>query len=206
MFITFEGIEGCGKTTQIELLFTYLKNKGYKVIRTREPGGTPFGEELREAFLRTESKVSSMCELLVFTAMRAQHVEEIIEPALRNGIIVLCDRFSDATYAYQGFGRGLNLDTIDSLNQLATRGLAPDVTIFMDLPAREGLLRKARSAKMDRFETEKISFHNRIRQGYKKLTKKEPDRFLIIDATLDIGTIQRHIRDKIRKALRSNAI
>ncbi len=206
MFITFEGIEGCGKTTQIELLFTYLKNKGHKVIRTREPGGTPFGEELREAFLRTESKVSSMCELLVFTAMRAQHVEEVIEPALRKGTIVLCDRFSDATYAYQGYGRGLDLDTIDSLNLLATRGLAPDITIFMDLPAREGLLRKARSAKMDRFEKEKISFHNRIRQGYRKLVKKEPDRFLVVDATLDIGTIERHIRDKIRRALRSNAV
>ncbi len=206
MFITFEGIEGCGKTTQIELLFTYLRSKGHKVIRTREPGGTPFGEELREAFLRTESKVSSMCELFVFTAMRAQHVEEIIEPALSNGVIVLCDRFSDATYAYQGYGRGLDLDTIGTLNRLATRGVAPDITIVLDCPARQGLVRKARSAKMDRFEKEKISFHNRIRQGYKKLVKKEPDRFLVIDATLDIGTIQQQIRGRIREALRSDAI
>ena len=206
MFITFEGIEGCGKTTQIDLLFNYLRGKGYKIIKTREPGGTAFGETLRETFLKTDSKVSPMCELLIFAAMRAQHVEELIEPALRDGYIVLCDRFSDATYAYQGYGRGLDLSTIRTLNDLSAHGISPDLTIILDCPAREGLTRKARSAEMDRFEREEISFHNRIRKGYKELAKQNRDRFLVLDGTDNVKTIQSAIRKKIGVILRQHGI
>ena len=206
MLITFEGIEGCGKTTQIELLHIYLGKKGYKVVKTREPGGTPFGESLRDAFLHASTKVDSLAELLVFMAMRAQHVEELVFPALKKGAIVLCDRFTDASYAYQGYGRGVDLTVIETLNNLVTKGIRPDLTIFLDCPVQKGLTRKARSVTMDRFEKEEISFHRRIKKGYEKLIKENPKRFFLVDGTLDVNTIQKTIRKKVEGLLKHHGI
>ena len=206
MFITFEGIEGCGKTTQIELLNTYLEKKGHKVIKTREPGGTPFGESLRNVFLHAKMKVYPLSELLVFMAMRAQHVDELILPALKEGTIVLCDRFTDASYAYQGYGRGIDLSIIETLNRLVTKGIKPDLTILLDCPVEKGLTRKAQSAPMDRFEKEELSFHRKIKKAYEKLAKEDPERFFVIDGTLDIDTIHKTIRKKVEDLLKHHGI
>ncbi len=186
MLITFEGIEGCGKTTQIALLHTYLVKKGFNVIMTREPGGTTFGETLRKIFLHTNMEVSPLSELLVFMAMRAQHVEELIQPALKEGKVVLCDRFIDASYAYQGYGRGIDLGIIETLNRLVTKGVRPNLTVLLDCPVESGLKRKAESADMDRFEKEELAFHKKIKKAYDKMSKADPKRFFVIDGSLDI--------------------
>jgi dTMP kinase len=206
VLITFEGIEGCGKTTQIELLNTYLERKGHKVIRTREPGGTPFGESLRNAFLHAKMKVYPLSELLVSMAMRAQHVDELILPSLKEGVIVLCDRFTDASYAYQGFGRNVDLKIIETLNALVAKGIKPDLTILLDCPVEKGLTRKAQSATMDRFEKEDLSFHTKINKAYKKLAKEDPKRFFVIDGTLDINAIHHIIRNKVEDLLKHHGI
>ena len=206
MFITFEGIEGCGKTTQIELLYTYLEKSGHKVIKTREPGGTAFGESLRNAFLHAKMKVYPLSELLVFMAMRAQHVDELILPALKEGTIVLCDRFTDASYAYQGYGRGIDLSVIETLNKLVTKEIKPDLTILLDCPVEKGLTRKAESALMDRFEKEELSFHRKISKAYEKLAKEDPKRFFVIDGTLDINAIHKTIRKKVEDLLKHHGI
>ncbi|HVN95432.1 MAG TPA: dTMP kinase [Syntrophorhabdaceae bacterium] len=199
MLITFEGIEGSGKTTQIELLYNYLIGKKKKVIKTREPGGTPFGEILRKVFLHEHMEVYPLSELLVFMAMRAQHVEQLIRPALKEHKIVLCDRFVDASYAYQGYGRGIDLGIIETLNRFVTKGIRPNLTILLDCPVKEGLGRKARAASMDRFEKEDLSFHRKIRKAYEKLSKEDPKRFFVIKGTLDKNTIQMAIRKKVEE-------
>jgi dTMP kinase len=206
VFITFEGIEGCGKTTQIELLYAYLEKKGHKIIKTREPGGTAFGESLRNAFLHAKMKVYPLSELLVFMAMRAQHVDELIQPALREGAIVLCDRFTDASYAYQGYGRGIDLSIIEMLNKLVTKEIKPDLTILLNCPVERGLTRKAESAFMDRFEKEELSFHRKINGAYEKLSKEEPKRFFVVDGTLEINTIHNAIRKKVEDLLKHHGI
>jgi len=206
MLITFEGIEGCGKTTQIALLYTYLEGKGHRVIKTREPGGTAFGESLRNAFLHAKMKVYPLSELLVFMAMRAQHVDELVLPALKEGAIVLCDRFADASYAYQGYGRGIDLNVIETLNTLVIKGIKPDLTILLDCPVEKGLTRKAQSTSMDRFEKEEFSFHRKIKKGYEKLVKEDPKRFFVIDGTLDINTIHKTIRKKVEDLLKHHGI
>lgn len=206
MLITFEGIEGCGKTTQIELLYDYLEKRGHKVIKTREPGGTPFGESLRNAFLHAKVKVYPLSELLVFMAMRAQHIDELILPALKEGAIVLCDRFTDASYAYQGYGRGIDLSVIETLNKLVTKEIKPDLTILLDCPVEKGLTRKAESALMDRFEKEELSFHRKINNAYEKLAEENPERFFVIDGTLDIETIHQTIRKKVEDLLNRHGI
>jgi dTMP kinase len=206
VFITFEGIEGCGKTTQIELLYSFLEAKGYKIIKTREPGGTPFGESLRNAFLHTEMSIHPLSELLVFMAMRIQHVDELILPALKAGAIVLCDRFTDASYVYQGCGRGIDWNVIETLNRLVTKEITPDLTILLDCPVEQGLTRKAQSALMDRFEKEELSFHKKINVGYKKLAKEDPERFFVIDGTLDIDVIHKTIRKKVEDLLKHHGI
>jgi dTMP kinase len=206
VLITFEGIEGCGKTTQIELLYDYLEKRGHKVIKTREPGGTPFGESLRNAFLHAKVKVYPLSELLVFMAMRAQHIDELILPALKEGAIVLCDRFTDASYAYQGYGRGIDLSVIETLNKLVTKEIKPDLTILLDCPVEKGLTRKAESALMDRFEKEELSFHRKINNAYEKLAEENPERFFVIDGTLDIETIHQTIRKKVEDLLNRHGI
>ncbi|MBA4417965.1 MAG: dTMP kinase [Syntrophus sp. (in: bacteria)] len=197
MLITFEGIEGCGKSTQVEILYEYLLSKGYGVIRTREPGGTMFGEVLRNALLQGDMNVSPLPELLVFMAMRAQHIEEVIMPALQDRKIVLCDRFTDATYAYQGYGRGIDLGIIENLNRLVTKGVRPHCTILLDVTVEVGLKRKARHATMDRIEKEALSFHEKIKKAYEKLSQDDPGRFFIIDGNSSPESIGDVIRERV---------
>jgi dTMP kinase len=206
MLITFEGIEGCGKTTQIALLHAYLEKKGFNVIKTREPGGTTFGETLRKVFLHENMEVYPLSELLVFMAMRAQHVEELIQPALKEGKVVLCDRFVDASYAYQGYGRGIDLGIIETLNRLVTKGVRPNLTVLLDCAVDAGLRRKAESADMDRFEKEEVAFHKKIKKAYEKMSKADPKRFFVIDSSLDIDTIHKTIRKKVAALLKNYGI
>ena len=206
MLITFEGIEGSGKTTQIELLGDYLTGKGYSVVQTREPGGTGFAEALREVLLKKGLEVDPLSELLVFMAMRAQHVEEVIMPALQDGKVVLCDRFVDATYAYQGYGRKIDLGVIETLNRLVTKGVRPNLTILLNVTAERGLKRKAASSPMDRIEEEDITFHQRIKKAYEKLAKEDPKRFFVVDGSLKVEAIHEIVRVKVSNVLKSYGI
>jgi dTMP kinase len=207
MLITFEGIEGSGKSTQVKILYEHLLSRGLGVIRTREPGGTMFGEALRKVFLQENMQVYPLSELLVFMAMRAQHVEEVIMPALQDGKIVLCDRFVDATYAYQGYGRGIDLGIIETLNRLVTKGVRPNLTILLNCTVNMGFKRKAGlDASMDRFEKEAASFHRKIRNAYLKLSKEDPKRFFVVDGKAPVGEVQRVIREKVDRLLESHGI
>lgn len=187
-FITCEGIEGSGKSTQIILLADYLRNQGYDVVVTREPGGCPIADKIREILLDPENhRLCSRAELLLYAAARAQHVEEVMLPALTRGAIVLCDRYLDATIAYQGYGRNLDLTLIKELNYVASSGLTPDLTLLFDLPVATGLNRAlARNAVAQtnegRFEAESLAFHERVRTGYLQRASQE-ERITIIDAT-----------------------
>ncbi|MBP7528539.1 MAG: dTMP kinase [Syntrophorhabdaceae bacterium] len=206
MLITFEGIEGSGKTTQIELLSDYLTGNGYSVVQTREPGGTGFGEALREVLLKKGMEVKALSELLVFMAMRAQHVDEVILPALQDGKVVLCDRFVDATYAYQGYGRKIDLGVIETLNRLVTKGIRPNLTILLNVTAERGLKRKAASSLMDRIEQEEISFHQRVKKAYEKLAREDAKRFFIIDGSLKVEAIHEIVRVKVSNVLKSYGV
>jgi dTMP kinase len=201
-FITFEGSEGCGKSTQLGLAASWLMARGLPVLVTAEPGGTPLGRKIREILLnRGSSPIGAEAELLLFAAARAQHVREGILPALREGKWVLCDRFSDATLAYQGFGRGLDAAFIGALNAFSACSLIPDLTLLFDLPVEVGLARAKRrvtgvepEAAEDRFEQEDCAFHNRVRRGYRTLAAAEPARFRIIDGAADVETVQAEVR------------
>lgn len=189
MFITFEGIEGCGKSTQIGLLEQKLLAAGYHVTKTREPGGCPIADQVRAVLLDAANRAMvPMSELLLYGAARAQHLAEVVRPALAQGRIVLCDRFSDATRAYQAFGRGLDRHLIEQVNQLACQGLAPDITLLLDCPVETGLSRArqrieaANGPREERFELEALEFHQRVRDGYLTLAAEEPQRFVIVDA------------------------
>jgi dTMP kinase len=188
IFITFEGIEGCGKSTQIEKFADFLGAEGKALLLTREPGGTDIGDQIREILLNpANTAMSPTTELLLYAAARAQHVEEKIRPALKNGQIVLSDRYADATSAYQGAARNLSSATLKELHQIATGDLIPDITFLFDLPAEKGLGRaRDRNTKEnveDRFENEEINFHEKVRAGYLALAKDQPDRFIVIDAS-----------------------
>lgn len=199
-FITFEGIEGSGKTTQIRLLTQWLQQYNTEVIQTREPGGCPIADQIRGILLHPDNATMvSRTELLLYAAARAQHIEEIVRPALTAGKVVLCDRFTDATLAYQGDGRGLDRDLIIQLNHLAAGDCCPDLTLLFDLPVEIGLGR-ARQRETDlqdssegRFEREQHEFHQRIRDGYLSLAAAEPQRFKIIDATLSAQQLSQQI-------------
>lgn len=202
MLITFEGIEGCGKSTQVDLLFDYLTRKGYNVIKTREPGGTAFGEALRDVALQKNIDVFPLSELLTIMAIRAQHVEELIMPALQDRTIVLCDRFVDASYAYQGYGRGIDLGIIETLNRLVTKGIRPNLTVLIDCAAGLGLKRKAKDHRsLDRFEKESLSFHRKIRNAYLKLADEDQRRFFVVDGKSKIGDVHRLIKEKVESLL-----
>ena len=202
LFVTFEGIEGSGKTTQIIKASDYLKEEGIPHVMTGEPGGTPLGGELRKILLdKTVLALSGRTELLLFAADRAQHVEEVIAPAMGKGSVVLCDRFSDATLAYQGYGRGQDKGYVRSLCDFASRSLVPDMTFLFDIPADAGLGRIIDRARMagdtpreDRFEREHLRFHEMVRDGYLALARNEPDRFRVIDASRDIDAVHRDVR------------
>ena len=204
-FITFEGPEGAGKSSQVERLASYLRNKGYECLLTREPGGTSLAEKLRQVVKshRGPEKVHPETELLLMEAARAQHVRELILPALSAGKTVICDRFFDSTTAYQGGARNLDRSTIDELNMFAAAGRKPDLTFLMDLPPEEGFRRIAsrKSEGFDRFENEKLEFHRKVRQSFLHLAEREPERFCVIDATLDRETIAQKIRQVIDVAL-----
>jgi dTMP kinase len=192
-FITFEGVEGCGKTTQIRLLEEHLLSLGFDTVLTREPGGCAIADKIRTILLDAENRaMSPLTELMLYDAARAQHVSEVIVPALNAGKIVLCDRFCDATIAYQSFGRGLDRTLIDGLNHLACQGVAPDLTVLIDCDPAIGLTR-ARSRieassgpREERFELEALAFHERVRNGYRQLATDTPERFITVDGNQSI--------------------
>jgi len=188
LFITFEGVEGSGKTTQIERLKKYLTRMGIPCRVTREPGGCPIGEKIRKILLNPDHRgMSPLSELLLYEASRAQHVIDVVNPLLKKGTVVLCDRFSDASIAYQGYGRQVDVKWIEKLNRLSSQGISPDITFLLDCPSDVGLKRALQRNRMlnkekeGRFESEKIQFHNRVRRGYLSIAGKEPHRVKVID-------------------------
>jgi dTMP kinase len=200
--ITFEGGEGCGKSTQARLLYQKLQQHNVASLLTQEPGGTPLGNKIRSVLkVKRDFTISPLSELFLFAACRSQIIHDVIGPAMQAGQVVVCDRFSDSTTVYQGFGRGLDLSLIDSVNTSATGGLKPDVTILLDVLSEQGLQRK-RKIQEDRFDSEELSFHRRIREGYLKLAAGEPQRWLVLKAGLPISKLSQltweHVRPLIK--------
>jgi len=200
-FIAIEGPDGCGKSTQIELLAAALKERGFDVVLTREPGGTRLGEEIRKVLLLSkEENFSPYAELMLFEAARAQHVEEILKPALAEGKVVIASRYAEATRAYQGGGRGLPLPEVAAANALGTRGLWPDLTIILDIDSEEGLRRVKGAAgkdlpigELDRIEKESLDFHRRVRKEYLALAEEEKDRVRVVDGSRSVGEVSKEI-------------
>jgi dTMP kinase len=204
LFVTFEGPEGCGKTSQLRLLAAHLRDQGCDVLTTREPGGTPISERVRAIVLDpTHPDMEPTTEFLLFSAARAQHVAEVIRPHLEHGGVVLCDRFADSSLAYQGYGYGLDLEARRAITHFATGGLLPDLTFFLDLPVEIGLRRKAggRGDAWNRMEQKQIAYHERVRAGYLAMAADEPGRWVTIDATGDIESVQAAIREPIMRHL-----
>ena len=197
LFITFEGPDGCGKTTQMNLLAQYFEKKGKKVVLTREPGGKGLGEKVREILLNYDGEVSDRCESFLFLADRAQNIDIIVKPAVKQGEIVLCDRHIDSTVAYQGYGRGLDINEINMLNNLATGGKKPDLTLVFDVDVETSMKRVGKEK--DRMESAGIEFHNRVRNGYLELAIQEPDRIKVLDATKTIEEIHEKVIEIIEK-------
>ena len=211
LFITFEGMEGSGKSSQIANVSEYFVEKGLTVIRTREPGGTTIAEKIRDLIIhQQEEKLSEKAELLLMLAARAQQFEEVIRKNLGGADLILCDRFTDSTLAYQGGGRGMDMDVLRNLNDQATSGLNPDVTFLMDLQVSDSQTRilnrkkrNQRSKKVDRFESENIIFHEKIREAYLQLAQKEPGRIFVLNAIEKPKQIFQQIIDEIEKRMRS---
>ena len=207
-FITFEGIDGSGKSTQLRMLASGLRLRGFDVLTTCEPGGTPLGRRLREAFLETEETVSPLAELLLFAADRAQHVDFLIKPELNAGKIVISDRYADATFAYQGAGRGFSEETVKQVIKLATDGLMPDLTIFFDLSIEQALLRTASRSengeKKNRMDSETAEFYTRVRDAYLEIAEREPNRFRVIDANGAIEEIHAQVIEIVTKFLETS--
>ena len=205
MFISFEGGEGSGKSTAIKTIVDRLQKRGYDVLLTREPGGTPISEEIREVILNNaNTDMDPMTEALLFAAARRQHVVECIKPALKEGKIVLCDRYVDSSLAYQGAARGLGVKKVYDINMYATEGLLPDITIFFDISPEQGLERiseHASSREINRLDTEKIQFHESVRKAFKDLAKEYPERYVIIDASLSPEAVAEEAYSAIEKRL-----
>lgn len=197
MFITFEGADGCGKTTQLNLLKDYLENKGLDVVLTREPGGKGLGEHIRKILLTYDGPVSDRCESFLFLADRAQNIDVIVKPAIEQGKIVLCDRHTDSTVAYQGYGRGLDIDEINKLNNLATGGKKPDLTFVFDVDIETSMKRVGKEK--DRMESSGKDFFNRVRQGYLELAKLEPKRIKVVDSTKSIEEVHQKVIEIIEQ-------
>jgi dTMP kinase len=199
LFITFEGIEGCGKTTQIGLLTSFLERLHRPFLLTREPGGTGVGEQIRQILLSSENVgIEPMAELYLYAAARVQHIRQVISPALREGKLVICDRFADATLAYQGYGRGMDLAWIEEIHARTMENVKPDLTFLLDLPVEEGLRRALKrmekhSVKEDRFEKEALDFHRRVREGYLILARNQPRRIVALDGMKEEKTLHREI-------------
>jgi dTMP kinase len=209
-FITFEGGDGTGKSTQINALERHLAARGRSFVLTREPGGTPVGKLIRRALLEVgKQPIGSPTELFLYLADRAQHVQDVIRPALESGKIVLCDRYTDSTLAYQGYGRGIDLKVLRDLNKIADHGIQPDLTFLLDCPVELGLARTAKrmaeervgAAHEDRFEREKAEFHEKVRAGFLTLTRAEPERFRVIDAARSIAEVTQEIKIIIDREL-----
>jgi len=208
MFITFEGTEGSGKTTQVNLTMQYLRDKGYDVLLTREPGGTAVGDSIREILLNKDTvQLSPRAELLLFNASRAQLVDEVLRPHLESGGVVLCDRYVDSSVAYQGYGHGLDVQDVIRAVNIATGGLMPDVTIFLDITPEEGLKRRAESSlfgeEFNRIDAMSIAFHQRVYQGYTDIGRAEPQRWVCIDAAQSPEQVQRDIVAALEKRFKA---
>jgi dTMP kinase len=202
-FITLEGGEGVGKTTNLSFISSYLQNHGIDVIVTREPGGTRLAEKIRELLLDSNNEsISESAELLLMFAARAQHIKHVIEPALSQGKWVLCDRFTDATYAYQGGGRNMNINTIEWLENLVQDTLRPDLTLLLDAPVEVGIERAKDRGQLDRFESEKIDFFERVRQAYLRQAELYPERIKLIKADQPLSDVQNKLIDVLRPLIR----
>ncbi len=208
LFITFEGVEGSGKSTQAERLARALTERGYEVVLSREPGGTPLGERIRELLLdRAETGMEPVAELMLFLASRAEHVARTIVPALGRGAVVISDRYADASVAYQGGGRRLGVDLVDRLNDSATGRVKPDVTFLVDVAPATGQRRKARGADApDRIEEETLAFHERVRDAYLELAAREPERFVVVDGERDPDTVADEILGRTEDLLETRRI
>ncbi|MGL4791615.1 MAG: dTMP kinase [Anaerotignaceae bacterium] len=193
-FITIEGTDGAGKTTQLQLLVKYFEDKNYKVMVTREPGGTSISEKIREIILDVEnSKMNDITEALLYAASRSQLIHEKIKPALEEGTIVICDRFVDSSVVYQGYARGLSLELVENINKYAINEVVPDLTLFFDVPPEVGMKRKENFKHLDRIEKESLDFHYKVYNGYKDLLKKYPERIKAIDAQQNIEDVQQQV-------------
>ncbi|MFA5356222.1 MAG: dTMP kinase [Candidatus Omnitrophota bacterium] len=200
-FITFEGSEGCGKSTQSKLLYQYLKREGFSAVYLREPGGTKISEKIRKILLdHKNDSISPLAEMLLYMAARAQVATEVILPAVKQGKIVICDRFLDSTVAYQGYGLGMDIKLIKGIGEYASCGVKPDMTIFLDLPLKEGL--KHRRNSKDRIERRSLSYHGRVLNGYHKMARLEPGRIKVVRVDKDKDNTQSSIRKLVDKLLR----
>jgi len=208
LFVTFEGPDGSGKTTQAQLLYEYLQERGYTVFLTREPGGTGIGDQIREVLHSLQNtEMLPQTEILLYSASRAQLVGQIIRPHLGQGEIVLCDRYADSTLAYQGYGHGLDLQVLQVITNFATDRLKPDLTFYLDIDVEEGLRRKlaahqAGEAEWNRMDGQELAFHRRVRQGYLEMAAAEPERWVLIEATQPADVAQRVIRTKAEAKLK----
>ncbi len=207
LFITFEGPDGSGKSTQIQLLADFLHRRGYEVLCTREPGGTAIGDQIRQVLHDVKNtEMAARAEILLYSASRAQLVEQVILPQLAQGGVVLCDRYADSTYAYQGYGRQLDLDMLRLITRFATQELRPDLTIYLDVDVAEGLRRKVAAnasgaGEWNRMDRLAVEFHQRVRAGYLEMAHHEPERWLIIDASAPVAEIHRVICQRLEKLL-----
>lgn len=203
VFITLEGIDGCGKSTQAELLAAWLEGLGCPVVLTREPGGTPAGQPLRRLLLSRDHALRPETELFLYLADRSLHVAELVRPALAEGRVVVCERYSDSTLAYQGYGRGLDLELLARLNAMATGGLAPDLTVVLDLAPEQARLDAHR---LDRLESEGGEFRRRVAEGFRRLAEAEPDRVKVVDAAPGVEQVQAEMREVVRALLERRGI
>lgn len=200
-FITFEGCEGCGKSTQSRILYNRLRGMKINAVLTREPGGTPLGNAIRKLLKdKKDISINALAELLLFNSCRTQLVNDIIRPALASGKVVICDRFTDSTVVYQGYARGLDTKMVSIVNDIATGGLIPDLTVLLDTDPEQGIRRKQNRAN-DRFETEDLAFHNKVRNGYMVLSKKDPERWLLIKSGQSISNVSDLIWERVAPAL-----
>ena len=208
MFVTFEGSEGSGKSTQIELLAASLRTQGFAVVTTREPGGTSIGEQVRDCLHDVKNtRMTAAAEVLLYSASRSQLVKEVIVPALAKGQVVLSDRYADSTLAYQGYGRQLELETLDRITRFATGGLTPDMTLFLDVDVEAGLARRTvGQAEINRMDLQEIAFYERVRTGYLTLAAREPDRWIVIDANRPVDEIQTDIRSHMEERLAQSKV
>ena len=205
MFITLEGPEGSGKTTQIRLLAEWLRQQGYQVVLTREPGGTAIGDQIRDVLHDLDNTaMNARTEILLYSASRAQHVAQLIRPSLAAGKIIISDRYADSTLAYQGYGRGLDLEMLETITAFATGDLAPDLTLYLDIVAKEGLQRRQLGGgEWNRLDAEALEFHQRVRSGYLEMVKQEPERWVVLDAARSVEEVQAEIRAVVQTYLKN---